>query len=429
MRRAVRLGHPDFGKAFPCECTLDEQEEERLARLQRFSNLGSLLRLTFDNLTPRGRSPNPQDQERFAQALAAAREFAEEPGGWLIFSGPSGCGKTHLAAAIANQRIQAGSQALFMVVPDLLDHLRAAYRPDSDIGYDDLSEQLRGTPLLVLDDLGAQSSTPWAVEKLFQLINHRYNARLPTVFTTNLELAAFDMRLQTRLADPSLSRVFSLESSGIGYRELDALDLPLLRGMTFQNFDPRSLASEPEELKFIQDAYRQAMKFAEEPRDWLVLAGGPGRGKTRLAAAIGNYRRQAGSPSLFVIVPDLLDRLRSSFNPQNPAAYDDVFEQVRASPLLILDDLGSHTGTPWAEEKLFQLVNYRYNACLPTVITTSLTVKDIDARLASRLTDPQVSTILLMGRFDFWGKGQAAAHQSRPSGPASRGRRGRQRLD
>lgn len=385
-----------------------------------------MLRLTFDNLTPRGRSPNRNDQERFAQALAAAREFAQEPGGWLVFSGPSGCGKTHLAAAVANQRIEAGSPALFMVVPDLLDHLRAAYRPDSDIAYDDLSEQLRGTPLLVLDDLGAQSSTPWASEKLFQLINHRYNARLPTIITTNLEMAAFDPRLQTRLSDPSLSRVFTLESTAIGYRELDALDLPLLRGMSFQNFDPRLLASEPEELKFIQDAYRQAMKFAEEPRDWLVLAGGPGRGKTRLAAAVGNYRRQAGSPSLFVIVPDLLDRLRSSFNPQNPAAYDDVFEQVRASPLLILDDLGSHTGTPWAEEKLFQLVNYRYNACLPTVITTSLTIKDIDARLASRLTDPQVSTILLMGRFDFWGKGQAA--QPRPSGQA-RGRRQRQRLD
>jgi len=38
------------------------------------------------------------------------------------------------------------------------------------------------------------------------------------------------------------------------------------------------------------------------------------------------------------------------------------------------------------------------------VITTNLTVRDLDARLASRLTDPQVSTILLMGRFDFWAK-------------------------
>ncbi len=119
---------------------------------------------------------------------------------------------------------------------------------------------------------------------------------------------------------------------------------------------------------------------------------------------------------MFVVVPDLLDRLRSSYNPQNPQAFDQVFEAVRTAPVLVLDDLGAQTGTPWADEKLFQLVNYRYNACLPTVFTTNLTVADLEARLASRLTDPQVSTILLMGRFDFWGKGSSAAR------PAARGR-------
>ncbi|MDO8611526.1 MAG: ATP-binding protein, partial [Dehalococcoidia bacterium] len=420
VRRTVRLGHPDFGKAFPCRCTDDEREDQRLARLRRYSNLGALLRLTFDDLMPRGRSPRPQDQERFARAVADARQFAEEPSGWLVFSGPSGCGKTHLVAAIANRCIEGGRPALFMVVPDLLDHLRAAYRPDSEIGYDDLFEMVRSAPLLILDDLGVHSSTPWADEKLYQLVNHRYQSRMATVFTTSREIGDLDPRLQTRLGDVTLSRLHRLESSRGGVMEIDGLELPLLRGMTFKAFDPQHLASDPEELKFIRDAYRQALKFAEEPRDWLVIAGGSGRGKTRLAAAIGNYRREADPGVLFVIVPDLLDRLRSSFNPQDPRAYDDVFEQVRNVPLLILDDLGSQTGTPWAEEKLFQLLNYRYNACLPTVITTSLTVKEMDARLASRLTDPQVSTILLMGRFDFWGREKAAA----PRPVRGRGRRG-----
>jgi DNA replication protein DnaC len=420
VRRAVRLGHPDFGKAFPCRCTEDEGEDQRLARLQRYSNLGALLRLNFDNLMARGRSPRPQDQERFAAAVAAARQFAEEPSGWLVFSGPSGCGKTHLAAAIASRCIEQGHPALFMVVPDLLDHLRAAYRPDSEIGYDELFELVRSAPLLILDDLGVHSSTPWADEKLFQIVNHRYQGRMPTVFTTARDLGELDPRLQTRLGDLALAQVHRLESARGGAIEIDALELPLLRGMTFKAFDPQYLTSDREELKFIREAYRQALKFAEEPRDWLVIAGGTGQGKTRLAAAIGNYRREADPGVLFVIVPDLLDRLRSAFNPQNPKAYDEVFEQVRNVPLLILDDLGSQTGTPWAEEKLFQLLNYRYNACLPTVITTSLTVKDMDARLASRLTDPQVSSILLMGRFDFWGREKVAA----PARPArGRGRR------
>ncbi|MEE9284893.1 MAG: ATP-binding protein, partial [Dehalococcoidia bacterium] len=109
--------------------------------------------------------------------MKAAQHFAEEPSGWLVFSGPSGCGKTHLAAAIADRCIQDGRPVLFMVVPDLLDHLRAAYRPESEVGYDELFELLRNSPVLILDDLGVQSSTPWAEEKLFQLINHRYNAQ------------------------------------------------------------------------------------------------------------------------------------------------------------------------------------------------------------------------------------------------------------
>jgi DNA replication protein DnaC len=51
---------------------------------------------------------------------------------------------------------------LFVVVPDLLDHLRAAYNPDSEVGYDRLFEQVRNAPVLVLDDLGTQSATAWA---------------------------------------------------------------------------------------------------------------------------------------------------------------------------------------------------------------------------------------------------------------------------
>ncbi|MCI0814685.1 MAG: ATP-binding protein, partial [Chloroflexi bacterium] len=236
-------------------------------------------------------------------------------------------------------------------------------------------------------------------------INHRYSAQMPTVITTNLDPAAFDARIRTRLTDDALSQVHYLESgTDSGLSGLDSLDLPLLRRMTFKTFDSRLLASDSDELKEVQNAYRQGMKFAEEPADWLVIAGATGHGKTRLAAAIGNYCREAGRPAMFVVVPDLLDRLRAAYSPSNPRAFDEMFDQVRNVPLLILDDLGSQSGTAWADEKLFQLLNYRYNACLPTVITTNLTVRDLDARLASRLTDPQVSTILLMGRFDFWGK-------------------------
>ncbi|MDD5038815.1 MAG: DNA replication protein DnaC, partial [Dehalococcoidales bacterium] len=98
-------GKPDFSRVVPCRCTQKEPDEGRQARLQRYSNLGALIRLTFDNLLPQGRSENPVSQEQFSRACQAARAFADDPKGWLVLAGPSGCGKTHLAAAIANHCI------------------------------------------------------------------------------------------------------------------------------------------------------------------------------------------------------------------------------------------------------------------------------------------------------------------------------------
>jgi len=61
--------------------------------------------------------------------------------------------------------------------------------------------------LLVLDDLGAEQRTPWANEKLFQLLHHRYNAMLPTVITSNrMALEGRDHRIVSRLHDRELVR-------------------------------------------------------------------------------------------------------------------------------------------------------------------------------------------------------------------------------
>jgi len=137
-------------------------DEGRQARLQRYSNLGSLTRLTFDNLLLQGKSENPINQDQFSHAYRAAKTFATKPKDWLVLAGPSGCGKTHLAAAIANYCIENNHPVFYVTTPDLLDHLRSTFSPNSEIPYDEFFEQVRNTPLLILDDLGAQSSTPWA---------------------------------------------------------------------------------------------------------------------------------------------------------------------------------------------------------------------------------------------------------------------------
>jgi DNA replication protein DnaC len=398
VRLNVPFDHPDFGNVVPCRCAADESGASRAARLARYSNIGALSRLTFANLIARGRAAGARDQEQYKRCVDDARAFADAPEGWLVLSGASGCGKTHIAAAIVNRLLERGEPALFVVVPDLLDHLRSAYQPGAEVGYDELFERVRNAPVLVLDDLGTQAPTPWAQEKLFQLINHRFNTRLPTVVTTNLLPDQIDERLRTRLTDASIARVYVLEARRPSeLRALDVLDHSLIREMTFERFDVRSLHLPIDERKRMENAYRQALAFAEKPDGWLLFMGPHGSGKTHLAAAIANYRRQRGDAPAFVVVPDLLDYLRRGFASDDGRDAHAAFDEMKNAPLLILDDLDTQTGIAWVRDRLFQLLNFRHTARLPTVITTALGPDELGARLASRLTDPTVCTAIVLG--------------------------------
>ncbi len=447
VRRELPLDHPDFGKAVPCRCVLEETEDERLGRLQRYSSLGPLTRLTFENLIERGRSVNPQDQEQFRRLSSDARAFAAEPEGWILIHGPSGAGKTHVAAAIANACMERGNPALFVVVPDLLDHLRAAYNPGAEVRYDALFEQVRSAPVLILDDLGTQNATAWAEEKLFQILNHRYNAQLPTVVTTNLPVDRLDDRLRMRLTDPAIARVYNVEANAPAaeFGALDALELARIHEMTFETFDVKLRHLSAEQRMSVESAWRVAMRFAEEPEDWLVFEGAHGCGKTHLAAAIANRRRAKGERPLFVVVPDLLDYLRHTMERDSRTSFFEVFERVRNAPLLVLDDLGAQSDVSWVRDRLFQLVNHRYAARLPTVFTLSLdSVEKLEQRMAARLTDPNISTEVPITAPAFGvdlessgvvpsrgGPGGSSRRRGRPTGSAeeetrqSRGPRGR----
>jgi len=363
-----------------------------VSRLQRYSNLGPLTRLTFDNLLPQGRSEEPVNQEQFRRAYEAAKAFASDPKGWLVLAGPSGCGKTHLAAAIANHCIENNRPAFYITAPDLLDHLRSTFSPNSEMPYDEFFEQVRNTPLLILDDLGAQSSTPWAKEKLDQLLNHRFNNQLPTVIVSIVPVEEVEERIRTRL---TASDLYQIQAVGAGSPALLtsrwAPEFELQKQMTFERFDWKRVNLPLEQRENLKEAFRVALDFAKLPDGWLVLLGVNGCGKTHLAAAIVNYRYQQKKPALFIVVPDFLDHLRSTFSPESKISYDQFFESVKSTPLLVLDDFGEQASTPWAQEKLYQVINHRYNSRLPTVITSCGSLDEIESRMASRLADGKIS--------------------------------------
>ena len=391
LRQDVPVAHPEFGKLVPCQCRLADQEATRTRKLRRISNLDTLARFTFDRFVPDGYGLTEDKRRNLRLAYETAEAFAAEPAGWLILLGGYGCGKTHLAAAIANEVVSRGEPAIFVVVPDLLDHLRATYSPYSEVAYDQRFEEIRASSLLILDDLGAHSSTPWAQEKLFQLFNYRYNAQLPTVVTSNHELEEIDRRIRSRLIDPDLSQIIKIvapdfRQSGVAHGMSELSSLGLHADQTFESFTLREHELDREKAENLKRAVAVARDFAAQPRDWLVFTGTYGCGKTHLSAAIANEVTIRGEAALFVVVPDLLDHLRATFNPNSLTPYDKRFDEIRKAPLLVLDDLGTESATPWAEEKLYQLFNYRYNARLPTIITMAKDV-DLKPRLKSLILD------------------------------------------
>jgi DNA replication protein DnaC len=198
LRMDAPVTSSNFSRLVPCVCKMEERRTRSQSSLRAFSDLSPFRDQTFESFDASVRGTR--------DALDAALAFSRHPDGWLVLVGDYGCGKTHLAAAIANFAVtERGMGPIFTVVPDLLDFLRTTYSPESDISYDDRFNAFRGADLLILDDLGTENATPWAREKLFQIINHRYNERAPLVVTTN-DLDRVDPRIRSRLCDWQLSR-------------------------------------------------------------------------------------------------------------------------------------------------------------------------------------------------------------------------------
>ena len=143
--------------------------------------------MSFDNFTYNNlRGLSAVQKGSLIEGKKASEDFARYPEGLLYIGGPTGVGKTHLSVAIVSERLRIGDDALFHSVPTMMDELRKTYSREgkSGDGFYTFFNRLKDADLLVLDDLGSGSITEWSEEKLYQLITHRYDNRLPTIINS-----------------------------------------------------------------------------------------------------------------------------------------------------------------------------------------------------------------------------------------------------
>jgi DNA replication protein DnaC len=175
-------------------------------------------------------------------------------------------------------------------------------------------------------------------------------------------------------------------------------------GMTFARW--QQLAKAPEWMAGKWDAYGAALAFVQavlEGRGWslndaalnagfdptegddmkrksLVLSGVNGVGKTSLAAAASNALLSAHKVVLYTRLNDLLDAMRERFDRTSKGDYEydfgdtdvAVLRTFQDAPVLVLDEFNLQQISDWSKGRIEQLVRYRYNKDLPTLITTNV---------------------------------------------------------
>lgn len=211
-----------------CQCRCDREREaaekragedkramERVSRLKKASLMDEKFReATFT--TFRANKDNARNLKLCKRFVDAFDEMVAKNQG-LLFWGDVGTGKTYLAACVANALLEKGVPVVITSLVKLLEIIQSGEDRESDI-----TARMNSAKLVIFDDLGAERSTDYALEKVYNIIDSRYRRKLPMIVTTNLtieEMKSETDRRYTRIYDRVFEVCYPMQFTGMSWRK------------------------------------------------------------------------------------------------------------------------------------------------------------------------------------------------------------------
>lgn len=142
----------------------------------------------------------------------------------LYLWGESGSGKTHIACAIAKNILDFGVEVRFFNTSAFLEQLRDEFKNEVVLDEGSMGlfrDTLDFKGILIFDDIGAEKVTDWVIERLYIIINKKYEDMIPIIFTSNCDLEILSARLGDRIASRIAGMTSRIRIDGSDRRLLD----------------------------------------------------------------------------------------------------------------------------------------------------------------------------------------------------------------